>query len=75
MTCKTCKYWDQRYEPAICRRNPPQVQFKFEGGWRNRVEDSDYLQQLVPLEFWPETEADDWCGEHQPKEIPKGEAK
>jgi hypothetical protein len=56
--CWTCRYWIGRHrrdEDAIgtCRRYPPRA-----GKWG--VDIPDRMR-------WPETNGQDWCGEHAPK--------
>jgi hypothetical protein len=54
--CETCRFWveDQEDEEiGCCHRYPPRVVIR-----RGDCPDS----------LWPETDYDDWCGEHQPAE-------
>lgn len=57
-TCATCRFWSFHHEGFhTCRRRAP-------------------VPLGPPAEFnvvqpcWSRTEADDWCGEHEPKEQP-----
>ncbi len=51
-TCETCPFW----EDGNCRRYPPHI---YEKGC---LEDKE--GNFLPVYFYPETEGDEWCGEH-----------
>jgi hypothetical protein len=60
-TCKTCRFWQQprpHYDPE-CRIRAPVAQVMNRG---------DEGCEHAGISWWPETDADDWCGEHQPRE-------
>lgn len=57
-TCETCRWWQPEDLPGrttgMCRRLPPQ------------------LPGIDPRNgadaWWPETDGNDWCGEHAPRD-------
>jgi hypothetical protein len=61
-SCSTCRFWVQQVEeeppdsPHECRRNAPGAIICREG----TSFDDDFDA------YWPQTHADDWCGEWQP---------
>jgi hypothetical protein len=71
-TCWTCRFWTrnngriQSANDAKCRRHAPQpglvrfVNSESEHGGPE-LKYSGYVKHI-----WPITEADDWCGDHQP---------
>jgi hypothetical protein len=61
-TCETCRFWwiDNEGDP-VCRRYPPHATFK--GDWDSSVGSTHYY---ASFEF-PVANADNWCGEHEPK--------
>jgi hypothetical protein len=55
-SCSTCKFWSQDTEQ--CRINPPQLVQAFSGGFiYHGTDDAETA--------WPETSANDWCGQHK----------
>jgi hypothetical protein len=51
-TCETCRWWDGVWE---CRRFPPIPV------WNGR-------DNALEIQYrWPDTDKNDWCGEHAPK--------
>lgn len=55
--CRTCRWWD-RYptkDKGHCHRRAPQPESSYD--------DDGYPDQPIPL--WPQTDGDDWCGEHE----------
>lgn len=56
-TCQTCKWW--REDDGTCHRYPPETN---PGTWGNYW----WLVKSVSTD-WPETSADDFCGEHEPR--------
>jgi hypothetical protein len=78
LRCGTCRWHDvvgfqQYYGEAVarmpgrgyCRRNPPLPDF-------TRLLQANQLQierqEVFVFAFWPETAAEDWCGEWQAQE-------
>jgi hypothetical protein len=62
MTCKTCRFWTKEE----CHRMPPVVlsqTWSNTEGYRGEYRESISSNQVTA---WPETAADEWCGEHQP---------
>lgn len=69
-TCETCRWWDRRdpsHTYADCRRLPPRntlsVSGREIGGGRVQVTLDTHANAS-----WPNTAANDWCGEHAPQE-------
>lgn len=66
-TCGTCRCWlgplSFDGERGACRRYPP-MPITSEFAWRGAT----YMEADRADAVWPLTNADDWCGEHQPKE-------
>lgn len=60
-SCDACRYWWQEKVRRTaagwgqCRRMPPSLP-------------SDREDKLKLVGIWPETEADDWCGEWQARD-------
>lgn len=64
--CSSCRWWVPHYvygSVGECRRHAPRAALK---GSVN-AEEEDAWQAL-----WPDTSSDDWCGEHEPTETPRG---
>ena len=60
-TCETCRWWDRfdlrsMQDVGYCRIGPP----------NNYTSLVEAVKQRDGL--WPMVNADDWCGEHRPKE-------
>lgn len=58
-TCETCNWWEKR------RNGMP------EEGWCRRYAPRPSRSELVTVD-WPVTEREDFCGEHEIKEINHG---
>lgn len=57
-TCNTCRFWARRYSGVgMCRRFPPVSLPSLAGTWPG-----DSTRTV-----FPQTAANDWCGEHQHK--------
>lgn len=57
-SCQICHWWkpvDEKRTIGQCRRNPPQV-----APWAT---DNQHPIVYVSVSHWPETQADEWCGE------------
>ncbi len=59
-TCETCRFWDTSTSLDSNDDASP---------CRRR---SPRFNKWTGLGIWPFTEADDWCGEHQPQESEDG---
>lgn len=59
--CHQCRYWEQLGEMGLCRRRAPRGRLDVrlaELLTRITVEEAENLRA-----YWPETSANDWCGE------------
>lgn len=59
-TCATCRWW---HDSGYCRRYPPVAAVS---EWKQY--DSYEHTAVRFLSMWPETDPDDWCDKHAPKE-------
>jgi len=62
--CETCRFWKPPFQEnnfGQCRRHAPAVRLiRLDGdGCLTETRDAEVV--------WAETDVDDWCGEHQPK--------
>lgn len=76
MTCKTCRFWHQTnhaiehdvfVEKGQCRKNPPTINNQPLLGMNEKGEVYPLPGEITSR--WPETLADDWCGEYEREEI------
>lgn len=75
--CETCRFWDG--EPAenvdseaTCRRFPPTLNTTVVDLWAEDHCDGDVEAPHNAFAWvFPTVNADDWCGEHQPKQEDK----
>ena len=68
-TCETCRYWRRYSDEApkgVCRRYPPHVIAEVDTLSANdRIGRSEPEVTSHTVSEWPETPANEWCGEHE----------
>lgn len=64
--CQTCSYWDgfDDKDSGYCRRSFPRVLAMHGRKPIPDVSSEDTLWLSMLHRRWPETEHDEWCGEH-----------
>ena len=70
-TCETCRFWDKQqpqHTYANCRRLPPRAAWGVSAQARGSYETPIINIYTRSEPEWPNTNENDWCGEHQPKE-------
>lgn len=67
-SCSTCRFWhrDQaEYVYGFCRRWPPRAQLMVHAAKAHAYDRIEVTMQTTCHPEWPNTSADDGCGEHQ----------
>lgn len=68
-TCETCRWWgaERAHQPeqpyGRCRARSPQAELRY------ALVLSGNTPMQIPRAQWPWSAFDDWCGEHQGREV------
>lgn len=62
-TCEACAFWQKGVSIGECRRRAP--------AWHPRAGARTDEEPGPWKGYWPNVDPGDWCGEHQPRYVPR----